>query len=70
MESLSITCILYLQNFFVIFSGVCSFEKFNIIYTARRAGSDGSVSASGSAGPGIDPRQGSKFLFENFQPWD
>ena len=28
---------------------------------ARRAGSDGSMSASGSAGPGYNPRQGSKF---------
>ena len=36
---------------------------------ARRAGSDGSMSASGSAGPGFDPRLGSKFSFENFQPW-
>ena len=34
---------------------------------ARRAGSDGSVS-SGSAGQGFDPRRGSKFSFENFQP--
>ena len=34
----------------------------------RRAGSDGSMSASGSAGPGFNPRQGSKFSFENFQP--
>ena len=32
------------------------------------AGSDGSLSASGSAGPGFDPRWGSKFLLENFQP--
>ena len=32
---------------------------------ARRAGSDGSMSASGSAGPGFDPRWGSKFSFEN-----
>ena len=31
---------------------------------ARRAGSDGSMSASGSAGPGFDPRRGSKFSFE------
>ena len=36
---------------------------------SRRAGSDGSRSASGSAGPGFDPRWGSKFSFENFQPW-
>ena len=27
----------------------------------RRASSDGSMSASGSAGPGFNPRQGSKF---------
>ena len=35
---------------------------------ARHAGSDGSMSASGSAGPGFDSRRGSKFSFENFQP--
>ena len=34
---------------------------FNILGLARRAGSDGSMSASGSAGPGFDPRRGSKF---------
>ena len=28
---------------------------------ARRAGSDGSMSASGSAGPGFNPRRGNKF---------
>ena len=28
---------------------------------ARRADSDGSMSASGSAGPGFDARRGSKF---------
>ena len=32
---------------------------------ARRAGSDGSMSAFDSAGPGFDPRRGSKFSFEN-----
>ena len=37
-------------------------------YNARHAGSDGSMSASGSAGPGFDLRRGSKFSFENFQP--
>ena len=31
-------------------------------------GSDGSMSASGSAGPRFDPQWGSKFSFENFQP--
>ena len=36
---------------------------------ARRASSDGSMSASGSAGPGFDPRRGSKFSFEIFQTW-
>ena len=35
---------------------------------SRRAGSDGSMSASGSAGPGFDPRRGSKFSLENFEP--
>ena len=35
---------------------------------ARLAGSDDTMSASGSAGPGFDPRRGSKFSFENFQP--
>ena len=35
---------------------------------ARHAGSDGSSSPSGSAGPGFHPRRGSKFSFENFQP--
>ena len=29
---------------------------------------EGSMSASGSAGPGFDPRRGSKFSFESFQP--
>ena len=33
-----------------------------------RAGLDVNMSASGSAGPGFDPRWGSKFLFEHFQP--
>ena len=33
---------------------------------ARCAGSDGSMSASGSAGPGFNPQRGSKFSFENF----
>ena len=41
---------------------------FNYYCYARRAGSDGSMSASGSAGPGFDTRRGSKFSFENFQP--
>ena len=35
---------------------------------ARHTGSDASMSASGSAGPEFDPRWGSKFSFENFQP--
>ena len=41
---------------------------FTYLLTARRAGSDGSMSASGSAGPGFNSRRGSKFSFENFQP--
>ena len=35
---------------------------------ARHAGSDSRMSASGSAGLGSNPRRGSKFSFENFQP--
>ena len=30
----------------------------SLSHLARRAGSDGSMSASGSAGPGFDPRRG------------
>ena len=41
---------------------------FNYYFEVHRAGSDGSMSASGSAGPGFDPQQGSNFSFENFQP--
>ena len=37
-------------------------------FASRRAGSDGSMSASGSAGPGFYPRRGCKFSFENFRP--
>ena len=44
------------------------FINFYFQCTARCAGSDGSMSASGSLGPGFDPRRGSKFSFENFQP--
>ena len=32
-----------------------------LIFFSRRAGSDGSMSASASAGPGFNPRRGSKF---------
>ena len=35
---------------------------------AHRAGSDDSMSASGSADPGFHLRRGSKFSFEKFQP--
>ena len=42
-------------------------NEYNIYKHARRAGSDGRMSASGSAGPGFDPRRDSKFSFENFQ---
>ena len=39
---------------------------YHILNLARRAGSDGSMSASGSAGPGFDPRRGSKFNLKIF----
>ena len=45
----------------------CKNLLINITDQARWAGSDGSMSASGSVGPGFDPRQGSKFSFVNFQ---
>ena len=44
-----------LQNFIVLHL------RRNKIHLARLAGSDGSMSASVSAGPGFDPRRGSKF---------
>ena len=34
--------------------------RFLNVSLARCAGSDGSMSASGSAGPGFDPRRGSR----------
>ena len=37
-------------------------------FLAHRGGSDGSMSASGSAGPGFNSRRGSKFSFEKIQP--
>ena len=46
----------------------CPFSAFVHFNHARRAGSDGSMSASGSAGLGFDPQQGSKFSYKNFQP--
>ena len=51
----------YLVHFSILF-------VLTLLHAARRAGSDGSMSASGSAGPGFDSRRGSKFSFENFQP--
>ena len=43
---------------------ICNFT----LADARRAGSDGSMSAYGLEGPGFDLRRGSKFSFENFEP--
>ena len=54
------------NSIFIEGYGYCFLK--NNFYNARRAGSDGSMSASGSAGPGFDPRRGGKFSFENFQP--
>ena len=49
--------------------GVVKFHYFHTVYStrkkkARRVGSDGSMPASVSAGPGFDPRRASKFSFE------
>ena len=51
-----------------LFHRVCLCIIIYIFNLARHAGSAGSMSASGSAGPGFNPRRGSKFSFENFQP--
>ena len=40
---------------------IMEYFEIYILKLARRAGSDGSMSASGSAGLGFDPRRGSKF---------
>ena len=47
-----------------IFHEIINRQKF--ILLTKRTGSDGSMSASGSAGPGFDPGRGSKFSLENF----
>ena len=52
---------------------ICIFEilgRVNISGHARRAGSDGSMSASGPAGPGFDPRQVVNFNFKIFNLGD
>ena len=54
---------------FSIINNIIVLTKFKIQYythTARRAGSDGSMCASGSAGLGFDPRQVSKFYLKIF----
>ena len=61
VRKLKIECI---QNF----NSVGPFVSKILVLLACPAGSDGSMSASGSAGPEFDPRRGSKFSFENFQP--
>ena len=52
------------------YSAVIVYLTFPLYYSnvARRAGSVGSMSASGLAGPGFDPRRSGKFSFEKFQP--
>ena len=61
-------CVLYLHVLFWFICLLCPCRTYE--EKACRAGSDGSMSASGSAGPGFDPQRGSKFSFENFQPLD
>ena len=61
----------YNAKVFFIKTVIFYFEQFKpitFIGGARRADTDGSMSASGSAGPGFDPRRGSKFSFEDLQP--
>ena len=42
-------------------------NNYNLVYL-RRTGSNGSMSASGSAVPGFDTRRGIKFYIEIFKP--
>ena len=64
LASPGLTC----SDWLVLLARTDQWELTTNFKTARRTGSDGSMSASGSAGPGFDPRRGSKFSFENFQP--
>ena len=59
-----------LESVLVSFVLYCSFPQpgsmqvyITLLQLARRIGSDSSMSASGSAGPGFDPWWGSKFSF-------
>ena len=54
--SKSVNKYLVILPLIVFYFMVCTFACI-----ARRAGSDGSMSASGSAGPGFNPLRGSKF---------
>ena len=66
---LSLACPINLRQCSVAMLLVVRNLRFNFFLYVSRAGSDGSMFASGSAGPGFDPRRGSIFfLFENFQP--
>ena len=50
-----------IQSFFVSLQQPVFISMSNNLMEAHRAGSDGSMSASGSAGPRFNPRRGSKF---------
>ena len=49
------------MNFVQVFMSALFLQLHVLGAQARLAGSDGSMSVSGSAGPGFDPRRGSKF---------
>ena len=55
--------LLYYYNYNILSNNNKNYSN-NNNNKARRAASDGSMSASGSAGPGFDSRRDSKFSFE------
>ena len=63
---LSLACPINLRQCSVSMLLVVRNLRFNFFLYVSRAGSDGSMFASGSAGPGFDPRRGSKFYLKIF----
>ena len=49
------------ENYSTVAIRFLNIQLFTLTELARRVGSDGSMSASGSVGPGFNPRRGSKF---------
>ena len=62
VENLKINACMKYMKYFRAQEVIINVPTDNLV-KACRAGSDGSMSASGSAGPGFDPWRGSKFSF-------